>query len=66
MTLTKWITLEGGSKVARSLDVSLSRVSHWKSKRVLPTPKLMKRIVSKSKKQVTYKEMIEDFLRYNK
>lgn len=59
MTLQVWIETTGPKNVAGMLNVDVSTVYKWKRGKVLPRAKEMVNIHRRSKRKVTYKDMIE-------
>ncbi len=62
MNLTQWIEKNGVTGIANYLKINRSVVGHWKGGKVLPRPEMMQVIVKRTKGQITYAEMIEEYL----
>ena len=63
MTLSDWIKEVGQANLAKKLGIEEATVSHWQNHKTLPRPKLMEEIYKLSFGAVTYKEMVEDYLK---
>jgi DNA-binding transcriptional regulator YdaS (Cro superfamily) len=59
MQLNIWIEKTGPKKVAKLLRVDPSSVSQWRTRGVLPRPRIMIKINKLSGGRVTYEEMIQ-------
>lgn len=65
MKLSIWIKEVGQSNLAKKLSINEATISHWQKYKTLPRPKVMKKIVRLSCGAVTYKEMIEEYIKHN-
>lgn len=66
MTLSSWIVTTGPKNVAKLLKVDAATVSQWKNQNAFPRPKHLVKINKLSKGQVTYRSMIESFVKAKK
>ncbi len=66
MTLETWIKKTGPKEVARLCAVDPSTVSYWRTGKALPRPHHLIRITQVSNGLVTYKQMIEGFVRQSR
>lgn len=65
MNLTQWIEHKTVGECAKILGTPVTTVSSWFNYKALPRPKTMMQIVKHTDGIVTYKEMIEDFVKNN-
>ncbi len=66
MTLRQWIINTGPKEVAKLCNVDPSTVSAWKVGKAFPRPKKLLTIHKISKGRVSYKELVEGFVRQGK
>ena len=63
MTLCDWIVKTGPKEVAKLLNVDPSTVSLWRKGANIPHVKTMVKIVKTTKGKVTYRDIIEPFVK---
>ncbi len=66
MTLREWIDGLGQVEVAKKLKVKRQHVHNWRRRSNLPRPATMVKIVKLTKGKVTYREMLEDYVNFDK
>ena len=64
MTLVQYIDKVGAVNVARKLSINIVTICNWTGYRSLPNAHRQVELVKFSRGKITYKEMVEDYVKY--